>query len=171
MIFEVLVGLGFVIVAWALVASAAANRELARRVLLLEQRPLPPPPESRPQLAQFRPLEGMRVALVFDQDHPHRPFETLLREALFREDALVVESGETLRLEGRIVSNGYADVYFDAEIKAFANGVPALTLIERPPHGDRPGNLVLELIDRLNAELTKRQARDERQSALRELGT
>jgi hypothetical protein len=68
-------------------------------------------------------------------------------------------------IKGEIACNGYADVYYRAELTAGAEGEIFLTLSEKPPHGDRPANLALELVHRLKIELRKR----ERGLALREL--
>lgn len=138
---------------------------LAREVREIKTtRSLPPP--TVPEAGR---LQGVRIVLEVEQSHPTRPFETLLREALHREDALLVSEGGEVRIAGRLVDNGYADVYFEAELTVSSGTDVLFSLRERPPHGDRPGNLALETVERLRTEWTKRQARGERQDALREL--
>ena len=109
-------------------------------------------------------LAGLRVSLGIQQDHPHPVFEGLLREALLREEA-VVDDASALRIEGEVVGNGYADVYFRAEITVMLGNETLFVLTDKPPHGDRPANLAAEVVQRLRDELAKR----ERQGALREL--
>ena len=43
------------------------------------------------------------------------------------------------------------------------------TLIDRPAHGDRPGNLAIELVTRIKVEYEKSASRNDRRTALREL--
>lgn len=112
------------------------------------------------------PLQGFRFAFSIEQDHPHPVLATLLKEALLREDVLIVETGSDVRVEGTVLCNGYADVYFRADLAAILEGQTLLTVTEKPPHGDRQENLAREIVARLKAELEKR----ERRGALRELG-
>ncbi len=128
-------------------------------------------------------LEGLRVALAIKQDHEHPVFATLLKDLLLKEDvadvALLSPSeaaqlraewkGQDVLIEGEITCNGYAEVYYKADFTCDTADKPICTLIEKPPHGDRPGNLAIELIARLKSELSKVVDRDERRSAIREL--
>ena len=119
---------------------------------------------------EARPLEGLHVDLQVGQDHPHPVFANLLKELLLREDALISSESPDLLVEGRIVCNGYADVYFTAELTCRFRGEPVCVVIEKPPHGDRQENLARELLAKLNKELGKSAQRTERHTALRELG-
>lgn len=136
-------------------------RRMEERLRTLEARPLPVLESER--VTEPNPLHGLRLDLHIAQDHPHIPFVALLRDALLREGAILEEGG--LSINGIVVCNGYADVYYRADLTVQEGGEPLFALAERPPHGDRPGNLALELVNRLKAELRKR----ERQNALREL--
>ena len=111
-------------------------------------------------------LHGLRIEFSIHQDHPLNPFEATLAGALAERGAVRVDADGDVRLAGTIKGNGYADVYFDADLAAEAGGRTLLRMRERPPHGDRPENLARELVARLEEEL----ARGERQGALRELG-
>ena len=61
--------------------------------------------------------------------------------------------------------NGYADVYYRAELTVSEGERTLFTVARTPPHGDRPEKGVLELVERLKAERMK----GERQRSLREL--
>lgn len=117
-----------------------------------------------------RPLQGISVALLIEQDHPHPVFANLLKELLLREDACVGTEDANLSIEGRIICNGYADVYYSAELTCEFRGEAVCVLIEKPPHGDRQENLARELVARLKKELSKTSLRSERQAAIHELG-
>ena len=143
------------------VGLALRMRDLAGRLAASEGNALPCRP--KPSL-ESSPLAGLRVALDLDQDHPNAPFAALLRERLLREDVILDENAD-LAVSGTLVCNGYADVYYRAEIAVRAGGETLFLLAEKPPHGDRPENLALELVDRLKTEWAKR----ERQGAIREL--
>jgi len=147
-------------------ASLGLSAYLAIRLRAIEdalKRPVPMP-TTVPALPE-KPLEGLRIVLDIEQDHPHPVFVTLLKETLLREDAEIVEGVGDLTITGQIVGNGYADVYYTAELACQTPDGPLFTLLERPPHGDRPGNLALELITRLKREVSG----NERRAALREL--
>jgi len=134
----------------------------------------------------IRPLEGLRIGLAVTQDHAHPVFATLLKEQLLKEDALEVnfltpEEAAALQadwpkgqidilISGKLTCNGYAEIYYDADFTCFNAHEPICTLVERPPHGDRPSNLAMELVARLNTGLTKLLSRTERREALKELG-
>jgi hypothetical protein len=134
-----------------------------------------------------RPLEGLRVAVAITQDHPHAVFVDVLKDQLFAEDVtdiLVLSAEEAALLDknwkdrkdapdilikGDIVCNGYAEIYYTADFIC-SNATDAIcTLIEKPPHGDRPSNLAIELVARLKKELGKIVGRNERRQAIREL--
>ncbi|MCC7230883.1 MAG: hypothetical protein IT203_10860 [Fimbriimonadaceae bacterium] len=140
-----------------------------------------------PAMEQTRPLEGLRIALCITQDHPHPVFATLLREHLYSEDArevvllsateveqlnatwaLTPDSPDIL-ISGEVTCNGYAEVYYHAEITCSANSQSICKVIEKPPHGDRPVNLATGLVSRLKAELEKAVCQNDRRRALQEL--
>ena len=152
-------------------ASLGISVALALRLREVEQGLRKPMPPASPTLAPPpKPLEGLRIALAIEQDHPHAVFTTLVKEALLREEAEPVDGTDyDLLISGSLVGNGYADVYYTAELACRTAEGPLFTLLERPPHGDRPGNLALELVNRLKLEVEKSVTRSERQSALREL--
>jgi hypothetical protein len=144
------------------VRSLSERLEAAERQLAI--------PAIRPELAQaVSPLTGLRVALQLDQDHTHPVFANLLKELLVREDISIESHAPDLLISGRIVCNGYADVYYTAEITCRLGSEPICVLIEKPPHGDRQENLARELVAKLRKELLKTTERSERSTALREL--
>ncbi len=147
----------------ASLALAGRLRVLSERLTVLERRPSVQ--EGLNPLAAPSPLAGVRVALNVRQDYPNPVFVNLLKEALLREEALLEEERPDVRIAGEIVGNGYADVYYRADLAASVGDDVLFVLTERPPHGDRPANLALETGQRLKVEWAKR----ERQSALREL--
>ena len=163
----------FVVMVWAMllflggacVALAFVVRALWRRLQAFERRLADRP---RPTLAapDPSPLHGLRIALDIAQDHPNPVFAGLLRDDLLKKGATVVPDAE-FRIAGNVVCNGYADVYFRAELTVSMGEEPLFDLMERPPHGDRPENLVLELVERLEGEIRRR----ERQNAMGELGS
>ena len=166
-----LLALALAVVALGLVAVLATRiGSLSRRIEAIQrQNPALP---SRETVRADGPLQGLRIALSIGQDHPHPVFATLLKEALLREGALVEPEplsplGEGLAVNGTVVCNGYADVYFRAEILVVAGGETLLTVAEKPSHGDRQENLAREVVARLRTEWPKR----ERHGALRELGS
>jgi hypothetical protein len=69
------------------------------------------------------------------------------------------------------VCNGYAEIYYQADFSCSNAQHAICNLIEKPPHGDRPANLAMELVARIKTELEKRISRDERREAVRELNT
>lgn len=132
-----------------------------------------------------KPLAGMRIAVSIEQDHPHAPFFAILREQLFAEDVAdvqVIEADKAaamgsgwkdapdLLVFGHVVCNGYSDVYYEAELMSYERQGALCTLIEKPPHGDRPSNLALKLVTRMKRELEKETGRKERRQAIQELG-
>ncbi len=146
---------------------------LAKRVSALEQtNPLQGPalqalvPE--PVLDAPSPLEGLRVSVSIRQDYSLPLVENLLKELLQKEDANLTGPPE-LVIEGDVTCNGYAEVYYTAELTCLFRGDPICNLIERPPHGDRPLNLAIELVTRLKTELAKDAERRDRRQAISEL--
>ena len=147
------------------------------------------PTPALSQESSANPLSGLRIGLAISQDHSHPVFVDLLKEQLFKEDVTdisILTPGETRALQdswksrpnapdifiaGDVVCNGYAEVYYEAEFTCSTPEQAICTLIEKPPHGDRPSNLALELVTRLKAELQKVLERNERRSAIRELGS
>ncbi|HWD37787.1 MAG TPA: hypothetical protein VG944_02985 [Fimbriimonas sp.] len=136
------------------------------RTLTPQQPQLPPPPP--PSL-----LEGLRVRLQVTQDHPHPVFFELLSEELLKEGVTeVTEAPDAeLTIAGEVTCNGYAEVYYSAEFTCSTLTNIICTLIERPPHGDRPANLAIELVAKIKRELEKQMDRSERSRAIRELGS
>ena len=156
---------------------------LAGRLLKLERRfqghpQAPPQPLLEPP---SRPLQGLRIALAISQDHPHPVFAALLKELLLTEDvsdvtllepnAGVKSTAEApdILIAGDLVCNGYAEIYYTADFTCSTPNQPICTLIEKPPHGDRPSNLAIELVTRLKRELENLSNRTERRQAIREL--
>jgi len=179
----------------ALLGLLAISIALAVRVLKLEASVLALHDSQRRASSSLetgasdtpRPLEGLQIALAITQDHPHPIFADILSEHLLAEDVSVVhllnpeqsqhllsdwsdpENDPDILIEGDVHSNGYAEVYYTAELSCRSAGKTLCTLIEKPPHGDRPSNLALELVSRLKKELLKQTSRDERRTAIREL--
>jgi hypothetical protein len=149
----------------AIITLAARVRVLEERQRQLESRPL----QVLPEVAPEKPLAGMCLSIQIDQDHPHAPFVTQLKDLLEREDVTLVEEGDS-NIRGSVSCNRYADVYFSAEISCTVEGETVCTIIERPPHGDRQANLAKEVVHRLKREVVKQRTHDERRNALRELG-
>jgi len=140
-------------------------------------------PESLPPKTPR--LQQLRVALAIDQDYSHPAFAGLLREMLFQEDVVEISQitrsqadsmkhswpeGIDLLIEGSVLCNGYAEVYYEAEFQCRTARGDLCTLIEKPPHGDRPMNLAIELIERIAREYRKSIDQGERRAALKELG-
>jgi hypothetical protein len=163
--------------------SLGVSLLLALKVASLSSRPLLAPVAPRlepvaPALEDLTPsiLQGSRVALSITQDHPHPVFVDCLKEVLFQRDAadvVLVEAGKAsdcdLLIEGSVVCNGYANVYYEADLSCSEREQPICRLIEKPPHGDRPSNLALELVSRIEKELHSLSTRGERGRAVREL--
>jgi hypothetical protein len=125
-------------------------------------------------------LAGMRIRLSVRQDHARPLFANSLREALLREDVqdvLIVgdpsahgaAKGEWL-ISGTITCNGYSDVYFNADLTCTLGEETVCSWSHRPPQGDRPENLVLEIVSTLTSKLADRARKNERRKALSELG-
>ena len=132
-------------------------------------------------------LEGLRIAVEISQDHAHPVFADLLKEQLMKEEVAEVRllmSGEgksqldrlkggkpdfDILITGGLTCNGYAEVYYQAEFACYTANELICTLIERPPGGDRPSNLAIELITKLSSKLDDLERRSERRQALYEL--
>lgn len=125
-------------------------------------------------------LAGMRICLALRQDHPRPLFANSLREALLREDvqdvviagdpsAHEVANGEWL-ISGTITCNGYSDVYFIADLTCTLGVETVCSWSLRPPQGDRPENLILEILCTMTSKLADRVRKNERRQALSELG-
>jgi hypothetical protein len=164
----------------ACASVALSVRKIETRVDQLERRahPLPSLPTASDRVSA---LAGLRVGLVLTQDHPHAPFVDLLRQQLLLRDVSDVTvfpdaasaraSALDIVVEGALTCNGYAEVYYAAEFTCSTCGEAVCTLIERPPGGDRPSNLAMELVAKLDAKLTDMVSRNERRRAIRELGS
>ena len=129
-----------------------------------------------PDLIPERHLQGLHISLAIKQDHAHPVVANLLKEALLREDVADVILGEVadgivpdLIIEGEVTCNGYAEIYYSANLVCRTAGRVLRTVSEKPAHGDRPSNLVIEVVARLKDEMDKVVTRDERRRALREL--
>jgi len=130
-----------------------------------------------------RPLEGMKVWMQVEQDHPTKPFLKSLEEVLYSEDVADVSptggelmldgwkasDGPDLLICGRVACNGYSDVYYRAEFVCSTPEGRLCTLQRNPPHGDRPANLALELVAEIKSDLEKSKTRNERGRAIQEL--
>jgi len=133
------------------------------------------PPLPVPEAAPTRYLEGLRIAVAVSQDHPHPVFANLLKEQLLREDAAEVvllaapSDGFDVLITGTLTCNGYAEIYYQADLACQWAGAPLCSLVERPPHGDRPVNLAIELTTKVKREIEKLTSRSERRDAIREL--
>ncbi len=147
----------------ASLALAGRLRVLNERLAMLEGEPKRVPLERRKEEPWGRgfanPLAGLRVSLTIQQDHPHPVFASLLKETLLKEEAIVDDNHPDLWIEGEIVGNGYADVYFRAEIAVSTGRESILTVSDKPPHGDRPANLAADIVRKLRDELDKREHR------------
>src|SRR5579862_7607367 len=176
---EILVGI-------VALVSLAISVFLGLRVLQLERRLGTLPPSTAQPLPEppSRPLQGLRVALAITQDHPHPVFATLLKEQLLSEDVTDIafldtveanalqadwKNGPDILIAGDVVCNGYAEIYYTADFTCSTAVQPICTLIEKPPHGDRPSNLAIDLVARLKTEIEKLVSRDDRRRAIREL--
>jgi len=152
---------------------------VAARLLILEaklknlqQFPALPKNEAPSLPETDRPLAGLNVYLTISQDHPQPLFQNLLKEAFTNEDVADLDAGEdaaNLKIKGTIVCNGYADVYYSAELECSTKLGPLFTIGDKPAQGDRPVNLAMQLVDRLKRDLPTQSSRLERQRAIREL--
>ena len=169
--------------------SLAISVVLAGRVLQLERRLQSNPHSALLAVAEppARPLQGLRVVLAITQDHAHPVFANLLKEQLLSEDVTDIilltpaetaglrsdwkqrADGPDLLIAGDIVCNGYAEIYYTADLTCSTADQAICNLTEKPPHGDRPSNLAIDLVARLKTELEKLVSRDERRQAIREL--
>jgi hypothetical protein len=70
---------------------------------------------------------------------------------------------------GDLVCNGYAEIYYQAELACLSPHQEICRLTEKPAHGDRPANLAIEAVSKLESELDKLVSRHERRRAIREL--
>lgn len=130
-----------------------------------------------------KPLEGLRIALAVKQDHPHPVFANLLKEHLLRQDVSDVSFTSVsdfaawkesdlradILIAGSLTCNGYAEVYYQAEFSCYTANEPICTVIERPPGGDRPENLAMELVTKMGLKLDELLTRNERRRAIGEL--
>lgn len=186
--FAIIVVLAVLISIGASLALAEQLRRLDRRLnrteLALDN---PPTVSALPEPEPSRPLEGLRIAISVTQDHTHPVFANLLKEQLLSEDATEItmlsrEEANGLRanwksqdhapdllIAGSLVCNGYSEIYYDADFTCFSPNQPICSLVQKPPHGDRPTNLAIELIAKLKTELEKLISRNERRRAIREL--
>jgi hypothetical protein len=162
--------------------SGAALALALRRPQALALGPAPAAlPEPTPS-----PLEGLTVLVAIRQDHAHPVFANILSEILQKLDAEVSTvliddcpgpharwSAEgavlDLLISGTVVCNGYAEIYYQAELTCSTETDPICTLIDNPATGDRQANLAKELVSKIESEITKRLSRTERRLALREL--
>jgi len=177
-----------IVIAIVAVAGLGTSLALAIRLRQLEERLSAALTSSRqgkgrslPASADLpNPLQGQRIAIANTQDHAHPVFANLLKEQLLKEDvadAFILRPEElsswsekaAILISGRVVCNGYAEIYYEADFTCQTEKEPICTLIEKPPHGDRPGNLAIELVARLKTELEKSQGRQERRQAISEL--
>src|SRR5206468_2354892 len=111
------------------------------------------------------------IAVDIDQDHPQKPFDALLRGLLLKQDVTELDAEQPdITIEGKVMCNGYSDVYYSAEILCRSRNGTICSISERPPSGDRQANLALEVVSKLGNELQKLVGRNERRRALRELG-
>jgi hypothetical protein len=158
---------------FALAAIIVASVAVAR-VQRLERRLAAPkaelPAAVAPQLPLPTPLAGLRIAIDVSQDNPHPIVANLLRDQLLGEDAEIVDREEAdIVISGSVVCNGYAEIYYQAELTCRTQLETICAVSQKPPHGDRPANLAIELIAKLKSELESLVSRSERRRALREL--
>lgn len=170
--------LGLAIALYRQLAILTARLDTAEHALnSLRQREADDPPA----LEAPKVLEGLRIALQVTQDHAHPVFANLLKDLLLKQDVAEVtfqtQSVDDWRttktadilISGSLTCNGYAEVYYQAEFTCYSASETICTLIERPPGGDRPENLALELTTELGDSLAKAIQRDERRRAIGEL--
>jgi hypothetical protein len=164
-------------------ASMGVSLMLALRIKTLEDRLSVPkpildsPPLQLPEPAAPKPLEGLRIAVNIRQDHPNPIFANLVKEQLLLEDVAEVsflatpdwQDSADILVRGNLLCNGYAEIYYQADIECLSPSEAICTLTEKPAHGDRPTNLAIELVSRLKFELEKLVSRNERRRAIREL--
>jgi hypothetical protein len=164
-------------------ASLGVSVMLAMRVRFLESRLAAPrsllesAPLQLPEVSAIRPLDGLRIAVNIRQDHLNPIFANLLKEQLLLEEVAEVsflarpnwhDSADIL-IRGSLLCNGYAEIYFEADIECLSPNDSICSLSEKPAHGDRPTNLAIEVVSRLKFELEKLVSRSERRRAIREL--
>lgn len=132
-----------------------------------------PVPLLTPVEGPARPLEGLSISLDVQQDHPHPLFANFVAELLQKEDvarvSLTPDEGADIQVVGHLTCNGYSDIYYEAEFECSSRGRAICVVIERPPHGDRPANLALELVSKLKVALRRSSERIDRQRAIQEL--
>jgi hypothetical protein len=165
------------------VASMGLSLVLAQRIRVLEDRlrstkQVPDSPQPQlPESAARKPLEGLRIAVNIRQDHTNPIFANLLKEQLLLEDVSEVsflatadwQDSADILVRGNLLCNGYAEIYYQADVECLSPNDSICTLSEKPAHGDRPTNLAIEVVSRLRFELDKLVSRDERRRAIREL--
>jgi hypothetical protein len=177
---------------WVSLALALASLgfSIVALALSLRRQTAPPLASDPTRLAFPEPtpshLEGLSVVLSIKQDHTHPVFANMLTETLRKLDAEVstispdefddflerwgshADCGDLL-ISGNVTCNGYAEVYYRAEITCATRSETICTMVENPAAGDRQANLAKELVARIETEITKRLSRNERRLALREL--
>lgn len=148
------------------------REELARLRQTIRENELP----STPQLPAFNPLEGLRIGIAIKQDHEKPTFAELLKDRLNREDAdaVILSSGQPrdgldALISGTIQCNGYADVYYSADLICTAVGEAVVKIGEKPAEGGRQSNLAAGLVGKLKREIEQSILRAERRRALREM--
>jgi hypothetical protein len=184
-----LIALIFILTLLSIVAVAASCIQ-GRTIMELKQKyPNAQLSHGQPVIEEqaTAPLQGVRIALAITQDHPNAVFVELLKDQLFAQDVtdIVVltpteatsflEDWKTqldapeILISGNVICNGYTEIYYTAEFTCSNREQAICTLIEKPPQGDRPVNLAIELVARLKKELEKLISRNERRQAIREL--
>lgn len=132
------------------------------------------PVEAIPTLVELpaaTPLQGCTAWVEITQDLPQRVVQSLVVEAFLKEDVAVAssEAESDLVVKGSVSCNGYSEIYYTAELSIYFRGSLLCSIIEKPPHGDRPSNLAFEVVDRIKREVEKGRSRGERLDAIREL--
>lgn len=132
---------------------------------------------GEPSEGASSPLAGRGIWVDIQQDHPLPIVADRLAAQLSLRDAEVrtgissedVTGPSDGRIVGEILCNGYADVYYQAQISVWIGDELLMTLRSRPEGGDRPDNLAMELVAEIEEKLTTSERRTERQRALQEL--
>ncbi len=171
--------------ALSLVVATLALFVSLRSLSLREVLPAPVVPLEETPIIELpsRPLEGMKVWMQIEQDHPSKPFSKTLEEELYSEDVADVSptggelmldgwkrsDGPDLLIYGHVACNGYSDVYYKAEFTCSTPDGRLCVLQRNPPHGDRPANLALELVAQIKSDIEKSKTRNERGKAIQEL--
>jgi len=156
---------------WRLLAVINRVDRLERSLAESKERTL----EVLPVSQGPKPLYGLRIALDIKQDHSYPVFAEMLKELLLKEDVAEVMIGSMLsdeadiRIAGSLTCNGYADVYYQADLSCRTRSEAICTVMEKPSGGDRPENLALELVTTLSKRLDVLVRRDERRKAINEL--